>query len=216
VASTGDFANRVRAYRECEGISQEELAKRLGMSRNYVSMIEGGRDPSDQVVRHFELLQLAPAVMPADNFHKTQESPPTYELIKKVINIRESGSPEQNSLLDAFLETLTRQLPALAHAMVTTDAEGRVTEINPAFTEMCGYAIADLRGKKPGDVLQGPETEQDVVEEFRAAIRERRPFECTITNYASDKTTYRVHIEMFPIFDGAGRLTQFKAIENKL
>lgn len=60
MSSPEDFAKQVREYREREGISQEELAKRLGMSRNYVSMIEGGREPSDQVMRHFRLLESSP------------------------------------------------------------------------------------------------------------------------------------------------------------
>jgi phage repressor protein C with HTH and peptisase S24 domain len=62
MSETEDFSQRVRRYREKEDISQEELAKRLGISRNYVSMIEGGREPSDQVVSHFNLLETSPLV----------------------------------------------------------------------------------------------------------------------------------------------------------
>lgn len=61
MSSPEDFAKQVRDYRARHGISQEELAHRLGMSRNYVSMIEGGREPSDQVMRHFRLLEASPA-----------------------------------------------------------------------------------------------------------------------------------------------------------
>lgn len=212
----------MRNYREREGISQGELAKRLGMSRNYVSMIEGGKTPSDQVIRHFGLLEDSLDGLPqksedaADKLGVVKEPEPHYGSMEKLINIREKGSPEQLALLDAFLETLQQQIQQSGLATVTTDTEGRITEINRAFSEMCGYSLGDLYGKKPGDVLQGPKTEQDVVEEFRAAIRELRPFQCDMANYAKDGTEYRVHIEMFPIFDAAGRHTNFKAIERKL
>src|SRR4051812_12096247 len=102
------FSQRVRKYREREGITQDELAKRLGMSRNYVSMIEGGREPSDQVVRHFELLELAP---PTPEAHappekegkkgaepappKAEEQPTDYRLLKKAIRLQEEGTPDQ-------------------------------------------------------------------------------------------------------------------------
>jgi hypothetical protein len=80
---------------------------------------------------------------------------------------------------------------------------------------MCGYTLADLRGKKPGAVLQGPATEQNVVRGFHRAIQARQPFECTITNYMRDQTPYRAHIKMRPVFR-AGQLIQFKAEERKL
>lgn len=38
-------------------INQAELAKRLGISRNYVSMIEGGREPSKQFISAFQMLE---------------------------------------------------------------------------------------------------------------------------------------------------------------
>lgn len=97
-------------------------------------------------------------------------------------------------------------------AVVVTDAAGLVLSIDPAFTEMCGYSLEELRGKKPGDVLQGPATEQEIVEQFREAIREQVPFECTLTNYHKNGSTYRVHIKCDPVFE-RGRLVRFRALE---
>jgi transcriptional regulator with XRE-family HTH domain len=37
------FADLIRAYRERTGLSQEQLARRLGVSRNYVGQIERGQ-----------------------------------------------------------------------------------------------------------------------------------------------------------------------------
>lgn len=39
------------------GLSQDDFAKRLGVSRNYVSMIEGGRDPSKALIQFFETIE---------------------------------------------------------------------------------------------------------------------------------------------------------------
>lgn len=100
-------------------------------------------------------------------------------------------------------------------AKVRTDREGRVTNVNEAFTEMCGHSLAEMLGKKPGEVLQGEETEQSVVRAFRKAIKEHRAFESTMTNYHKDGSTYRVHIKMEPIFKGK-TLTGYQAEEHKL
>jgi PAS domain S-box-containing protein len=100
--------------------------------------------------------------------------------------------------------------------LVVTDIAGRVTSINSAFTRMCGYSEKDLLGKKPGAVLQGPATEPGIVAEFHDAIARRIPFDCTITNYHASGRTYRVHIQMTPLFDRAGQHTGFRAIERRL
>jgi PAS domain-containing protein len=43
-------------------------------------------------------------------------------------------------------------------ARVRTDAHGHVTQINPAFSGLCGYTFEEIRGRKPGSLLQGLET----------------------------------------------------------
>lgn len=103
-------------------------------------------------------------------------------------------------------------------ATVITDANGFVLSINSAFTAMCGFTIENLRGQKPGVVLQrGPLTKEDkeVVREFRRAIADGKPLARDITNYDSDKKRYRVHIKMEPIFEGRA-LVGFKAEEHKV
>jgi PAS domain S-box-containing protein len=100
-------------------------------------------------------------------------------------------------------------------ARVQTDQEGRITSVNKAFEKMCGHSLAELKGKKPGAILQGPETEPEIVRDFRKAIRTRRPFECVMTNYDAKGKPYRVHIVMRPIFK-KNKLIGFEADEEKI
>lgn len=51
------FSERVSSLRAKLGLSQEAFAKRLGVSRNYVSMIEQGREPSDSLKLLVERLE---------------------------------------------------------------------------------------------------------------------------------------------------------------
>lgn len=51
---------RVRALRERLGITQTELSKRIGFARNYISLIENGREPAHKFIRALELLEQAP------------------------------------------------------------------------------------------------------------------------------------------------------------
>lgn len=59
------FSERVSSLRGRLGLSQEAFAKRLGVSRNYVSMIEQGREPSASLKRLIETLETPPSTTPA-------------------------------------------------------------------------------------------------------------------------------------------------------
>ena len=92
-----------------------------------------------------------------------------------------------------------------AEALVVTNPEGCLEWANPVFTTLCGYTLAELRGRKPGHVLQGPETEPATVQRIRDAIREKRICEETLVNYHKDGSRYRVRVRILPVLDDDGR-----------
>jgi transcriptional regulator with XRE-family HTH domain len=120
------FADRLVSYRKREGISQETLAKRLGISRNYVSMIESGREPSDQIVRHFTLLELSPAAAALKRRAAAEPDRQAKEhsILRRVLFIEEHGSREQVQMLDALLETFCEQVSTESPS-TTGEAPGR-------------------------------------------------------------------------------------------
>lgn len=101
------------------------------------------------------------------------------------------------------------------YALIITDREGRTLEINEEFTKLCGYTIEEMRGRKPGHLLQGEKSEPDKVEQMRQAIEEQQRFDDVLTNYDRDGQPYRVHIMLEPIFE-RGELTGFRALEEKI
>ncbi len=100
--------------------------------------------------------------------------------------------------------------------LVVTDARGLVEWVNPAFIAMCGHSLAELKGHKPGHVLQGPETDRVAVDRIRTALRERQSCRETVVNYHKDGTKYRAEVNIMPILDDAGEPLCFVARERKL
>lgn len=100
--------------------------------------------------------------------------------------------------------------------LVATGPDGLVEWVNPAFTAMCGYALDELRGRKPGHLLQGPDTDPAVVARIREAMRERRACRETLVNYHKDGSRYRVDIRISPILDDEGHPLWFVAREIRL
>ncbi len=100
--------------------------------------------------------------------------------------------------------------------MVMSGPDGLVRWVNPAFSEMCGYTLDELRGKKLGPILQGAQTDHATAERMRRAVREYRPCRETILNYHKNGAPYWVEIAITPILDDAGQPLWLVAREREL
>lgn len=101
-------------------------------------------------------------------------------------------------------------------ARVSTDRWGHIEEINPAFTRLCGYRFEELRGRKPGHVLQGPGTDPADVDVLRRAVKAGAAAEVEMTNYHKDGSAYRVRVAIEPRRNDAGEVVGFRATEHRL
>lgn len=100
--------------------------------------------------------------------------------------------------------------------VVVTGADGLVEWANPAFTAMCGYSLPELKGRKPGQLLQGPETDPSAVERIRSAVRDRLPCREKLANYHKNGTMYMVDVAIAPVLDDDGQPMWFVATEREL
>ena len=99
---------------------------------------------------------------------------------------------------------------------VMSGPDGLVQWVNPAFTEMCGYSLDELRGKKLGPILQGEKTDREAAARMRRAVHEYRPCSETILNYHKNGTPYWVEVAITPILDDAGQPLWLVAREREL
>lgn len=106
--------------------------------------------------------------------------------------------------------------PAEPEALVVTDPGGLVLWVNPAFTAMCGYTLAELKGRKPGHLLQGPATDAAAVQRIRESLRARRTCRETLVNYHKDGSRYSAEVRIAPVLAEGGDPLWFVAKERKV
>ena len=130
------------------------------------------------------------------------------------------AAEEARRAAEAELQSGLAELSKLGHvvnatdcAVIVTDAAGDVEFVNPAFTRISGYAFHEVVGRKPGGLLQGRETDPRAVAAIREHVARGEPFEGEILNYHKDGSAYWLQLEIRPIRDDEGRLTNFIAIE---
>jgi PAS domain S-box-containing protein len=111
------------------------------------------------------------------------------------------------------LEQLARVAAAPRCAVLITDREGLTVWANDGFTEISGYRLDEIVGKKPGRLLAGPDTERATVARIAAAVRAGRGIECDIVNYSKFGRRYLVGLTIEPWYNESGELDSFMAIE---
>jgi len=111
------------------------------------------------------------------------------------------------------LSTLSHVAAYTQNLVVITDARGWTEWINDAFITRTGYTLADLAGRKPGEVLQGPETDRAAVARISALLSEGRPFDAELLNYTRSGEPYWVQMHITPIFDSGGEVERFISIQ---
>lgn len=100
--------------------------------------------------------------------------------------------------------------------VIFTDRDGLATWVNQAFTRKTGYTLEDLRGRTPGQVLQGPDTDPVTVRLMATALAAGQPLNTELLNYTREGRPYRVAIEVKPLRDAAGALTGFMAVQRDI
>jgi PAS domain S-box-containing protein len=97
-------------------------------------------------------------------------------------------------------------------SIAITDNKIQIEWINNAFEKNTGYSIADSKGKSPGSLLQGKDTNPETIQFMRRQIRKARPFTCEIYNYKKSGEGFWGRLSVQPIFDTKGKLVQFFSI----
>ena len=102
------------------------------------------------------------------------------------------------------------------NSVVITDAEGRTEWVNEAFIKHTGYSQAEMLGHKPGSLLQGPETDPATVSFIRERMKRHLPFTATILNYKKSGKKLWFAMDITPVRNEAGELTQYVAIQQNI
>lgn len=102
------------------------------------------------------------------------------------------------------------------NAVMISSPDGGIEWVNDGFTRVTGYTLDECTGKKPGSFLQGPDTDPSTVAFMRKQLAEKKGFQTEVLNYKKDGTPYWLGLDVQPVLDDAGKLTNFVAIESDI
>lgn len=102
------------------------------------------------------------------------------------------------------------------NSVIITSKDELIEYVNPGFTKMTGYSFDEVKGKKPGDILQGKLTDAKTKKEIRESIKAHKPLYTEILNYHKNGDSYWVSLAINPVFDKEGKIERFISIQSNV
>lgn len=99
------------------------------------------------------------------------------------------------------------------NAVIITDPNGLVEYVNQGFETITGYSLSEIKGKKPGSLLQGKHTDPATIKRISAKLHNNESLYEEILNYNKQGEPYWISLAIDPVFDEQGNLTNFVAIQ---
>ena len=99
------------------------------------------------------------------------------------------------------------------HSVIIAGPDGKIEWVNEGFTNLTGYTSEEAIGRKPGDLLQGPETDAETVRLISERVRSKQSVSVEILNYHKDRQPYWISLEIEPVCNETGELTHFIATQ---
>ncbi|HRK07819.1 MAG TPA: PAS domain S-box protein [Pseudobdellovibrionaceae bacterium] len=127
------------------------------------------------------------------------------------VDVEELYSESESRLRE--LNKLSQVAERTTNAVILTDPEVRIEWVNQGFTRITEYTLDEVKGRKPFELLHGPETDAEEVRRIRAGLERGEGFNATLVNYSKSGRKFWMQIEARPYFDQRGKVLGFVAIE---
>lgn len=117
--------------------------------------------------------------------------------------------------MEESLRKFARAVEQSANAVFITDVHGRIEYVNPKFTAMTGYTLAEAVGKNPR-ILKSGHTSRDEYTNLWKTVLEGKVWNGEFLNRRKDGSTYWEAASISPILDDSGQITHFVAVKEDI
>ncbi|MBL9210835.1 MAG: PAS domain S-box protein, partial [Opitutaceae bacterium] len=100
-----------------------------------------------------------------------------------------------------------------ASAVLITDADWRIEWVNESFVRVFGYALEEVKGRRPAEILGGPRLRPETLAQIDAACSRGEPFLGELINYTKDGQPRWMEVEIQTLKDAGGRVTGYLSLQ---
>ncbi len=119
---------------------------------------------------------------------------------------------------DRMVESLRKLSGAVEQSpspVIVTDAEGRIEYVNPAFSELTGYAPEEVAGRS-SRMLRAPDAPAETYAELWQAISRGEVWRGELRNRKKNGESYWALVSISPLKNAEGRITHFIGLQDDI
>jgi PAS domain S-box-containing protein len=142
---------------------------------------------------------------------------------KKTVDERVKKRTSELSSANESLASKTMEAEKLAlvakytdNAVIITNGDAEIEWVNAGFERITGYSEEESIGKRPVDLLNGPNTDPKQIEAMEAAIKNKQPYDFEMLRYRKNGEAFWMAIEARPIQNENESRTQFILVESDI
>ena len=117
------------------------------------------------------------------------------------------------------MRILSSAVTTASDAIIITDNDlsptPTVLYVNPAFTQLTGYTSEELVGRRTSDTF-GTRVDSSIASEIRQTLLTENAFHGEVINYTKDGRTLYLELDITPVRDPSGEITNFVAIRRDI
>ncbi len=114
------------------------------------------------------------------------------------------------------IEMLSLVVSNTSTSVLITDTNGFVEYVNPGFEKLTGYTLDEIKGKKPGSLLQSKQTDAETVKRISQKLKRQEPFYEEILNFDKNGVPYWIVLAVNPTYDQDGKHNGFVGVSSDI
>ncbi|MCA0956437.1 response regulator [Mameliella alba] len=114
------------------------------------------------------------------------------------------------------LQRLSMVAQNASDSIVVSQADGRISWVNRAFSETTGYSAAEAIGKTPAELLNGPATDPDKIALIQDHVTKGKRLRTEILNYTKSGDKIWVETHLVPVLDEMGDVSFTIGVERDI
>lgn len=117
--------------------------------------------------------------------------------------------------LTSWLLILEKIVEQSTNMVVITDAEQHIRWVNRTYTEITGWPLEEVQGKRPGEFLRGPLSDRQVGQKISDRLRQGQSVSgVEMVNYRKNGEPYTVLLNIEPIRGSQGQVLAYFSIQS--
>lgn len=98
------------------------------------------------------------------------------------------------------------------NAVLINDREGRVEWVNESFTALTGYTLDEMKGRRPWELLHGPDTDAELIAQIKSTLANKQSFIGEQLNYHKNGRPYWIMLYITPVLNEQGDIVSHVVI----